>query len=565
MYGWVFKGWSPASIALGMMGEVEVTANWERQKFDVTVNGEARQYSYEDIATLVTNDLINIGATQYVCKGWAAKNADPSAGDGASAEFKVLGDVSFAWLWETNVVTLAQSVNAEDLEWATGGAAEWMSEWSDAARDGLHHARCESVSNGTNAWIATTVEGAGSISFNWRSSLASRNTKYQFMVDGEVKGMLTGTNEWNGASVMVFGDRTHEIKWRLMTGRSGTSGNDWVALDEVVWTPTIPPTLAEALNTSLVWATDGDATWHGVARESLTDSRDAWAVVSGLCDDGTSYVQAKVYGSGLLSFDWAVSCEEDYDWMEFTVDGDVCDYISGDVDWTRAAVEIVGDSWHVIRWEYIKDELDDPELVGENVAKLDNVVWSPDDIDPIPPLVLEAGAELVNLTVDGVGFADEGVRAAIGGNAAEYGKFKEWAGSVKGMGSASGTLAGEAAVVANTNAAAAFLLGAERLFENAPKVEFGEVGVADGESSALGITRPTMTVSVTVKDGEEAVKCAAEKVKEMFEATSDLGDWDGEAKLTPAVSVEAGEGATMRFKVTPGDGAATRAFLRIRK
>ena len=58
---------------------------------------------------------------------------------------------------------------------------------------------------------------------------------------------------------------------------------------------------------------------------------------------------------------------------------------------------------------------------------------------------------------------------------------------------------------------------------------------------------------------------AAEKVKAMFEATSDLGDWDGAAKLTPAVSVETGDGATMRFKVTPGDGTATRAFLRIRK
>ena len=152
-------------------------------------------------------------------------------------------------------------------------------------------------------------------------------------------------------------------------------------------------------------------------------------------------------------------------------------------------------------------------------------------------------------------FSDEGL-AALVSTVAEYDTLRTWVNNNNLY---------QSDVVANTNAAAAFLLGAERLFENAPKVEFGEVGVADGESSALGITRPTMTVSVTVKDGEEAVKCAAEKVKEMFEATSDLGDWGGEAKLTPAVSVEAGEGATMRFKVTPGDGAATRAFLRIRK
>ena len=132
-------------------------------------------------------------------------------------------------------------------------------------------------------------------------------------------------------------------------------------------------------------------------------------------------------------------------------------------------------------------------------------------------------------------------------------------------------------VVANTNAAAAWLLGAERLFENAPVVEIGEVAIGDedgGESGGLGTSRPTMTVSVTVKDGEEAVKCAAEKVKAMFEATGDLGDWAGrrvednapyQNALPVTVSVEEGEGATKRFKVVPGDGTESKAFLRIRK
>jgi len=129
-----------------------------------------------------------------------------------------------------------------------------------------------------------------------------------------------------------------------------------------------------------------------------------------------------------------------------------------------------------------------------------------------------------------------------------------------------------------------------QLFENAPKVEFGEVEVdATGETPVVPVgetsvvstgetpvvpVRVALAVSVTVKDGDEAVKCAAEKVKGMFEATSDLGDWETrrvrdnapcQCALPVEVKVEAGEGATMRFKVTPGDGTATRAFLRIRK
>ena len=388
VYGWEFKGWTPASIALGSTGAVEVAANWERMKFDVMVNGETKQYDYEEEVSLATNAAINCGATQYVCKGWTAVNAEPESGDGANAKFKVLGDVSFAWLWETNVVTLAQSVNAENLEWTAGGAAEWLPEWSEEAADGLHQAYCEAIPNGTNAWIATTVEGPGTIVFKWCSALAARNTKFQFMVDGEVKGMLSGTNGWTETSVTVLGAWKHEVRWRLMSGRSGAVAGDRVALDCVAWTPSAPPassvspTLAEALNTNLVWTTDGDVVWHGVAWQSPTDAREAWAEVSGLGDGGTAAVQTRVYGSGVLSFDWAVSCEEDYDWMELSVDGEVRGYVSGEADWTKYAVEIAGDGWHVVRWEFLKDEMDDPELAGANVARLDNVEWKSGDVPP---------------------------------------------------------------------------------------------------------------------------------------------------------------------------------------
>ena len=74
-----------------------------------------------------------------------------------------------------------------------------------------------------------------------------------------------------------------------------------------------------------------------------------------------------------------------------------------------------------------------------------------------------------------------------------------------------------------------------------------------------------LSVAVAVKDDEEAVACATEKVRGMFEATSDLGDWNGAAKMSPTVTVEASEGATMRFKVTLSDGTTSQVFLRIRK
>ena len=120
------------------------------------------------------------------------------------------------------------------------------------------------------------------------------------------------------------------------------------------------------------------------------------------------------------------------------------------------------------------------------------------------------------------------------------------------------------------HAAAAFLLGAERLFVNEPTVEIGEVAIGNGTSGTGGTSGTensgTMTVTLTVKDGDRAVAVDAEKVAAMFEATGDLGDWTGAAKLTPTVTTSGTHASgKMTFVVSPTDGIAPRAFLRIRR
>ena len=85
---------------------------------------------------------------------------------------------------------------------------------------------------------------------------------------------------------------------------------------------------------------------------------------------------------------------------------------------------------------------------------------------------------------------------------------------------------------------------------------------AEGES--VGTT--AMTVAVTVKDGESAVAVSAAKVAAMFEVTGDLGDWNGASELTPTVTTSGTDASgKMTFVVTPGDGTASKAFLRIKR
>ena len=282
-------------------------------------------------------------------------------------------------------------------------------------------------------------------------------------------------------------------------------------------------------------------------------------------DRASTWLSATVEGAGAMTFWCKTSCEHDEDnmfaWdrlMIYTNGVEIAEWrMDGETDWTERTLSFEG-GVNTVKWVYYKDRTG---ADGEDCAWVDAVTWTPSEAaDPIPAVAVDADAATVNAAVDGAGFVDAAVKVTIGGSATEYNAFKTWADGVKGT--AGDALAGEAAVVANAHAAAAYLLGAERLFENEPTVEIGELAIVDGESA--GTT--AMTVAVTVKDGESAVAVDAAKVAAMFEATGDLGDWTGAAKLTPMVT-NSGTDASgkMTFVVIPGDGTAAKAFFRIRK
>ena len=105
-------------------------------------------------------------------------------------------------------------------------------------------------------------------------------------------------------------------------------------------------------------------------------------------------------------------------------------------------------------------------------------------------------------------------------------------------------------------------MGADRVFKNKPVVEISNV-----ELSNSGVTGgASVTVDIVVRDGEDVQNVSSEKVAAMFEATSDLRDWEGAAKLEPnAEPVTVGKTSRAKVKITPGDGSSQRAFLRLKK
>jgi uncharacterized repeat protein (TIGR02543 family) len=105
-----------------------------------------------------------------------------------------------------------------------------------------------------------------------------------------------------------------------------------------------------------------------------------WLGGQGLLADGESAgVEWSVTGSGVISFDWRVSSEKDYDFLSFCVEGaPATNSISGTTaGWSRvfAAVGGGGEERHTFRWVYSKDPVGD--FVGQDCGWLDSIVWSP--------------------------------------------------------------------------------------------------------------------------------------------------------------------------------------------
>ena len=108
-------------------------------------------------------------------------------------------------------------------------------------------------------------------------------------------------------------------------------------------------------------------------------------------------------------------------------------------------------------------------------------------------------------------------------------------------------------------------MGANRLFVNEPEIKIEGLSVATGPTLPGGgeVGGPTMTVFVTVRDGGEMVMVNAEKVTAMLEATTDLADWTGAAKVVPVVhDIIRDEHGVMTFAVT-SQGSSSSFFLRV--
>ena len=112
-----------------------------------------------------------------------------------------------------------------------------------------------------------------------------------------------------------------------------------------------------------------DVTWYQSNTLPWLLSEDASYLQSpSISDNGATQINAIVSGDWSLKFDWAISSEENYDFLTLFINGIAIQSISGIQDFTSEDYQIAGTNT-VITWQYTKDSSLDG---GSDVAFLHN-------------------------------------------------------------------------------------------------------------------------------------------------------------------------------------------------
>jgi Leucine-rich repeat (LRR) protein len=141
---------------------------------------------------------------------------------------------------------LGQAVDNCNLVWTTGGDANWFASAAPSyVFFGPTVAQSGKIDNGKSTFIQTTVNGPGTLTFNWRVSCQPLFFDYlNFTIDNVEKAKISGyaDSQWQKLTFSIP-DGQHLLKWAYTKDFTITAGDDAGWLDKVDYLALAPVTI----------------------------------------------------------------------------------------------------------------------------------------------------------------------------------------------------------------------------------------------------------------------------------------------------------------------------------
>jgi len=147
----------------------------------------------------------------------------------------------------------------------------------------------------------------------------------------------------------------------------------------------------------LTFVENNQVQWLQSANTPWIVSDQNYVYSPGISNNQSSQISALITGSGILKFNWAVSSETNADFLNFYIDGQLQDNISGNKQFQEQRFEISGTET-IVTWQFMKDSSDASGLDAAYLhhARLIQSVDEPNE-DIISPPILDFSGNAVTV------------------------------------------------------------------------------------------------------------------------------------------------------------------------
>jgi uncharacterized protein (TIGR02145 family) len=264
--------------------------------------------------------------------------------------------------------SLCEALDNCNLSFITNGDAQWFAQ-SVVSQDGQDAAQSGAIEDDQEVWIETTIEGPGILSFWWKVISEEDFDYLRFHIDDFHQDAISGDSDWQYQEYPISAGM-HTIRWIYTKDGSVSYLDDCGWVDQVQFTSLA--SICEAVdNCGLNFSTGGDTPFFA---QSITTFDGEDAAQSGVIENnGQSWLETIVEGPGTITFYWKVSSQENYDYMNFYIDGVLVDEMSGEIDWHYKEFGIP-EGYFALTWEYVRQG---PVPGGQDAGWVDQVQFSP--------------------------------------------------------------------------------------------------------------------------------------------------------------------------------------------
>jgi len=142
--------------------------------------------------------------------------------------------------WTMSVTGVAEALDCADkgFTFMAGGDAPWHPYTGDA-KQGDKSVRSGELDGNQSCWMETAVEGAGVLSFWYRTSTEADYDNFTVTIDGEEVLRASGETPWTQFSLDLETAGRHVIRWNYAKDVSGDGGEDLVLLDMLAFGPSV--------------------------------------------------------------------------------------------------------------------------------------------------------------------------------------------------------------------------------------------------------------------------------------------------------------------------------------